>query len=86
MANATQQNKYKVQLTRSKLELLEKLLDQEILEPGSSYAHPNIHDINTRYINAHFCCNLHASNTTTPQSNRNFYKKEPVLLILLFLT
>lgn len=41
MANATSQNKYIIKLTRSQLELLEKMLSQEIALLESGYAHPN---------------------------------------------
>jgi hypothetical protein len=41
MANATPQNVFNVQLTRSQLELLDKMLDQEISALESGYAHPN---------------------------------------------
>lgn len=41
MANATPQNKFNVQLTRSQLELLEKMLSQEIAALESGYAHPH---------------------------------------------
>ncbi len=41
MANATPQNVFNVQLTRAQLELLDKMLDQEIAALESGYAHPN---------------------------------------------
>lgn len=41
MANTTPQNVCNVQLTRSQLELLDKMLDQEILALESGYSHPN---------------------------------------------
>lgn len=62
MANATPQ-KFNVQLTRSQLDLLEKCsikksshLNQAMLIQTST--------ILTQLINIHFCCNLHAANTT----------------------
>jgi hypothetical protein len=41
MANATPQNKFIVELTRSQLELLEKMLSAEIAALESGYAHPH---------------------------------------------
>lgn len=41
MANATPQKLFNVELTRSQLELLEKMLSQEIAALESGYAHPH---------------------------------------------
>lgn len=41
MANATPQNVFNVRLTRSQLELLEKMLSAEIAALESGYAHPH---------------------------------------------
>lgn len=41
MANAIPQNVFNVQLTRAQLELLDKMLNQEILALESGFAHPN---------------------------------------------
>lgn len=41
MPKATSQNRFNVSLTRSQLELLEKMLEQEILALESGYAHPH---------------------------------------------
>lgn len=41
MPKATLQNRFNVSLTRSQLEFLEKMLEQEILVLESGYAHPH---------------------------------------------
>ncbi|MDP2071559.1 MAG: hypothetical protein Q8J82_08005 [Methylotenera sp.] len=41
MANATPQKRFNVSFTRSQLELLEKMLEQEIFALESGYAHPH---------------------------------------------